>query len=65
MIGEIQGDGQFNVVWRTKTTDPRPALEPLRSGQREEAEHLSQARGTRLEAREAALPMEGCKLPAP
>ena len=26
--------------------DPRAALEPLRSGQREEAEHLSQARGT-------------------
>ena len=44
MIGEIKGDGQFNVVWKTKTTDPRPALEPLRSGQREEAEHLSRSR---------------------
>jgi hypothetical protein len=36
MIGEIQADGQFNVVWKTEP-DPRPAVEPVHSGQRQEA----------------------------
>jgi hypothetical protein len=37
MIGEIKADGQFNVVWKTEGADPRPALEPVHSGQRQEA----------------------------
>ncbi len=29
MIGEVQANGQFSVVWKTDRTDPRPALEPV------------------------------------
>ncbi len=29
MIGEIQADGQFSVVWQTEEPDPRPAVEPV------------------------------------
>ena len=29
MIGEVQANGQFSVVWKTTKTHPRPALEPV------------------------------------
>ncbi len=35
-IGEVQADGQFNVVWKTKGPIQRAALEPVHRGQRQE-----------------------------
>ena len=29
MIGEVQANGQFSVVWKTYKPHPRPALEPV------------------------------------
>lgn len=37
MIGEIQDDGQFEVVWKTPRTASCATLEPVHPGQREEA----------------------------
>ena len=31
-IGEIQANGQFNVVWKTRWPDSRPAVEPVDPG---------------------------------
>ena len=35
-IGEVQANGQFNVVWKTQGPDPRAAVEPVHRRQREE-----------------------------
>ena len=57
MIGEIQGNGQFNVVWKTKGPIRAQPWSPFIPGNEKKQNIV----GTR---RDAALRKEGCRLPA-
>ena len=44
-IGEVQANGQFNVVWKTKGPDSRATVEPVHRGQRQEEGRAGQEVG--------------------